>query len=53
MKSYLNAKLILLKENLEINSDIICDNEIAKLIKRKKIKNNDSLLLQNKKKKFH
>lgn len=52
MKSYLNAKLILLKQNLEINSDIICDNEIAKLIKRKKIKNNDSLLLQNKKKNF-
>ena len=35
MKSYLNAKLILFKKNLKVNSNIICDNSIAKLIQKK------------------
>ena len=39
MKSYLNAKLILFKKNLKANSNIICDNNIAKLIRNKVQKN--------------
>lgn len=35
MKSYLNAKLILFKKNLKVNSNIICDDSIAKLIQNK------------------
>ena len=35
MKSYLDAKLILFKKNLKANSNIICDNNIAKLIRAK------------------
>lgn len=35
MKSYLNAKLILFKKNLKDNSNIICDDSIAKLIQNK------------------
>ena len=47
MKSYLNAKLILFKKNLKINSNIICDNSIAKLI-RSKVKKKYKFVLQSK-----
>ena len=51
MKSYLNAKLILFKKNLNKNSDIICENEIAKLIKNN-IKKKLNLLLKSKNKNY-
>ena len=47
MKSYLNAKLILFKKNLKANSNIICDNNIAKLI-RNKVKKKYKFVLQSK-----
>ena len=51
MKSYLNAKLILFKKNLKANSNIICDNNIAKLI-RNKVKKKYKFVLQSKNNSF-
>ena len=51
MKSYLDAKLILFKKNLKANSNIICDNNIAKLI-RNKVKKKYKFLLQSKNNSF-
>src|SRR6056300_13509 len=51
MKSYLSAKLILFKKYLTKNSNIICDDNIAKLLSKNRISNkNFNLLLQSKKK---
>ena len=51
MKSYLKAKLILFKKYLTKNSNIICDDNVAKLLRKNKISNkNFNLLLQSKKK---
>ena len=51
MKSYLSAKLILFKKYLTKNSNIICDDNIAKLLSKNQISNkNFNLLLQSKKK---
>ena len=51
MQSYLNAKLILFRKNLNKNSNIICENEIAKLIKNN-IKKKFKLVLQSKNNNF-
>jgi UDP-N-acetylmuramyl-tripeptide synthetase len=51
MKSYLSAKLILFKKYLTKKSNIICDDNIAKLLSKNQISNkNFNLLLQSKKK---
>tara|TARA_B100000963_G_scaffold128400_1_gene112066 strand:- start:5761 stop:7134 length:1374 start_codon:yes stop_codon:yes gene_type:complete len=50
MRSYFNAKLIIFKQNLKKNSDIICDDKIAKLIKKKNIKKDVKFILQSKNK---
>ena len=47
MKSYFDAKLILFKKNLKANSNIICDNHIAKLI-QSKVKKKYKFILQSK-----
>ncbi len=51
MKSYLNAKLILFKNNLKVNSNVICDNTIAKLIQNK-VKKKYKYILQSKNNSF-
>ena len=51
MKSYLDAKLILFQKNLKINSNIICDNSIAKLI-RNRVQKKYKFILQSKKNSF-
>ena len=51
MKSYLDAKLILFKKNLKANSNIICDNNIAKLI-RSKVQKKCKFILQSKNNSF-
>jgi len=51
MKSYLDAKLILFKKNLKANSNIICDNNVAKLI-RNKVQKKYKFVLQSKNKSF-
>ena len=51
MKSYLNAKLILFKKNLKANSNIICDNNIAKLIQNK-VQKKYKFVLQSKNNSF-
>ena len=51
MKSYLDAKLILFKKNLKANSNIICDNNIAKLIQNK-VQKKYKFVLQSKNNSF-